>query len=287
MNEQESQNDIFKIFVDSAPVLCLSSDKNFITTYVNPYYEKIHNITLKDAVGKHIKEIIGEEGFIDNLDYYNKVLNGEIVQREASFNKMDGETHYYRATYSPIIREGKVDGISGVVLDITAEKKLELIATMDYLTNIYNRRSIDALLLQEVKKFQRYQIPLSLMIMDIDNFKSINDIFGHLQGDEVLKIISKEISKSIRETDYFGRWGGEEFIVIMPHTSGNDALILANKLRDILFNYKYDFIDKVTCSFGVVECDKNMKIEEYLEYADKSLYKAKHEGKNQSILYSH
>ena len=283
---QELENETFKTFIESAQVLCLSADKNFITTYVNPFYEKVHNITLNNAVGKHIKEIIGEEGFNDNLSYYNRALDGEIVNHDGSFQKLDGEVHYYHAVYSPIILDGKVQGITGVVVDTTSEKKLELVANTDFLTQIYNRRSIDNILEQEVKRFKRYHETLSIMIFDIDNFKSVNDTFGHLKGDEVLKIISSLISNSIRITDSFGRWGGEEFIVIMPHTSGDEALSLANKLRNLLSNYKYDFTDKITCSFGVVACSKDLEINDFLNYADESLYKAKDLGRNRAVLHN-
>ncbi|MDA7816853.1 PAS domain S-box protein [Sulfurimonas sp.] len=115
----------FKNFVESAPVLCLAADSNFITTYVNPFYEKIHNITLEQAIGKHIRDIIGEEGFHDNLEYYKRALKGYKVERKGSFEKIDGSVHHYHAIYSPIYTNKEVVGLTGVVLDITSEVEIE------------------------------------------------------------------------------------------------------------------------------------------------------------------
>lgn len=134
----------FKTFVESAQVLCLAADTNFITFYVNPFCRTVHNITLEQAVGKHIKDIIGEEGFNDNLEHYNKTLEGNIVEYHGSFTKLDGSIHHYKATYAPIYRDGVVAGITAVVLDITSEVEAEnaIKREIEYLREIRTLRGI-------------------------------------------------------------------------------------------------------------------------------------------------
>ncbi len=179
--------------------------------------------------------------------------------------------------------EIKCNKLNNLLSEKTEE--LELLANYDDLTKVYNRRSMNNMMTLEMSRLKRYKHPLSILLMDVDNFKSINDAYGHQKGDEVLKEISSEISKLIRKTDHFGRWGGEEFVLVMPHTKIEDALLMANKLCNFLADYKYNFIDKVTCSFGVVACDKDIEINESLHFADLALYKAKKLGKNQVIAW--
>lgn len=124
-NIEEIYHNTFKTFVESAPILCLAADSSFITFYVNPFYQKIHNTTLEEAKGKHIKDIIGEEGFNDNLEYYNRTLKGETVVRNGSFLKLDGSTHHYKSIYSPIFNDEEIVGITGVVLDTTSEVEMK------------------------------------------------------------------------------------------------------------------------------------------------------------------
>lgn len=142
--ENDFLNVTFKTFVESAQVLCLAADTNFITTYINPFYRKVHNITIEQAVGKHIKEIIGEEGFNDNVAYYNRALAGEAVKYDGSFTKLDGAIHHYNATYAPIYREGVVVGLTGVVLDVTSEIEFEKATKreVEYLREIKTLRGI-------------------------------------------------------------------------------------------------------------------------------------------------
>ena len=187
----------FKAFVESAPVLCLAADRDFITFYVNPFYREVHDITLEEAKGKHIKDIIGEEGFNDNLKHYNKTLEGNIVVYDGSFIKLDGKIHHYRATYAPIYVDEEVVGITGVVIDTTSEVEivrtnkelknatieLERLSRVDGLTDVHNRRYLDEHLDKAWREHIRNSLPLSVMLIDIDHFKKYNDTYGHQSGD--------------------------------------------------------------------------------------------------------
>jgi len=159
------------------------------------------------------------------------------------------------------------------------EKKLEELATKDDLTKLYNRRAINAILNRELAVAKRYKEPLSVIFFDIDHFKKINDTYGHEIGDKVLVELTNLIKKHIRKTDYFGRWGGEEFLIIAPHTDLIQAIELAEKLRTIIENNLIGGL-KITCSFGVVEMNINDDLESIMRRVDEFLYKSKEEGRN-------
>lgn len=161
------------------------------------------------------------------------------------------------------------------------QSELEKLSITDALTGLSNRRRIDEIMKKEVEKRNRLQFPLTFVILDIDDFKKINDKYGHLKGDDVLRQIAKIIAKNIRIYDSVGRWGGEEFCLILPQTSLNNALVILERLRKTIENTKHDIDEVVTCSFGVCSTE-NEKISQtqLIKKADLSLYQAKKEGKN-------
>lgn len=160
-------------------------------------------------------------------------------------------------------------------------KELLRLSTVDSLTGAYNRLKFDEELKEWTGLSKRYSTPLSLIILDFDNFKKINDTYGHLVGDNVL-IESVRLFKScIRETDIFARWGGEEFTILLPNTDLSNATNLAERLRSKIANYKFKDVGQVTCSFGVANMNFNDNIENFLQKVDKMLYVSKNSGKNQ------
>jgi diguanylate cyclase (GGDEF)-like protein len=170
-----------------------------------------------------------------------------------------------------------------------ANARLELIAITDQLTGAYNRRYIMREIEQELSRSVRHSLPMSITMIDIDNFKDINDTHGHQVGDEVLKEVVQVLSSSIRTSDLLGRYGGEEFIIIAPLTGHQEALILAERLRETVskwpFETTYGFI-KLTISLGVAtydgktEASQGAILEQLLAQADEELYKAKAAGRN-------
>lgn len=166
------------------------------------------------------------------------------------------------------------------------EKKLSNLANKDSLTNIYNRRRIEELCENEIKRTNRYENNLSLIFFDINDFKVINDKLGHHKGDEVLLKIANTISQNIRSSDYFGRWGGDEFLIVLPQAditkTKHIIKTLENKLNDIDFNLKNDI--KISCSFGLAQYEKGDTLDTLLKKADDSMYKIKNEyRKNKSL----
>jgi polar amino acid transport system substrate-binding protein len=160
------------------------------------------------------------------------------------------------------------------------EKELNLVANIDSLTNIYNRRKIESLYNREINRVRRYKRELSIIFFDIDNFKLINDQLGHAIGDEVLIKLSIVIKNNIRSSDFFGRWGGEEFIVILPETDKLKATNMAHILKEKVNSTDFNIERSVTCSFGVSKFVETDSEDSLLTRADRAMYYTKRNGKN-------
>jgi diguanylate cyclase len=160
-------------------------------------------------------------------------------------------------------------------------------AMYDSLTGMPNREAYQQRLEQEAQRIKRYGGKLSLMVCDVDLFKRINDAYGHLAGDKVLRIIAKSLQRNLRSTDFIARFGGEEFVALMPETSTNEAKIVAEKMRRRIeespFNFKKEPV-QVTVSFGISEFAEGESAAEVFSRADKALYEAKNNGRNQVQL---
>jgi polar amino acid transport system substrate-binding protein len=160
------------------------------------------------------------------------------------------------------------------------EEKLYKAATIDMLTKLYNRSHIDTVFQEHLLSTKRYKIPLSIIFFDIDGFKKINDTYGHNLADTVLIDLANLTKQSIRTTDYVGRWGGEEFLVILPQTSIDQATIAAQHLKERIENFKFQIDQKVTCSFGVTNILENDTQNSAITRADNLMYYVKAHGKN-------
>lgn len=167
------------------------------------------------------------------------------------------------------------------ITDMEEEAKiLEKLATTDPLTKIYNRLKLNELLSFEIKKSDRYKLPLSLVMFDIDHFKDINDTYGHDIGDEVLVKLCEVVSANVRETDVFARWGGEEFMLMLPNTDLEGAKSTAESLRKIIETTNFGKAGRVTASFGISEYRLESNARDMLKRVDDALYEAKKRGRN-------
>lgn len=159
-------------------------------------------------------------------------------------------------------------------------QQLQQQADHDALTSLYNRRKFNTLCGNEILRARRYQTPMALIMLDIDRFKCVNDSFGHLAGDQVLVELSNVVGARMRESDTLARWGGEEFMVLAPHTELAQALILAEQIRGVIEQTRFSSVGRVTCSFGVTEHCEHDTVERLIDRADAALYHAKHGGRN-------
>jgi diguanylate cyclase (GGDEF)-like protein len=166
-------------------------------------------------------------------------------------------------------------------------KQLELLATRDFLTGISNRRDFLTRVEQEERRFKRTHRPFALVLLDIDHFKRVNDTYGHACGDEVLIRVARELEKALRAQDILARWGGEEFICLLPETEVDGAVSAAEKIRSAMESLEHHCIDKgfsTTATLGVCGYDGSCAVESCFRRADAALYKGKSLGRNRVVL---
>ena len=182
-------------------------------------------------------------------------------------------------------QESKIIGSAALIRDVTAEKHMQAelrhLATSDSLTGLYNRRYLDDMLAKELERCQRYKHELSIMMFDVDHFKRFNDEHGHDQGDRVLQSMGKVVKNLMRTLDVPCRYGGEEFLVILPETNIEGAMSIAERARKTVANTEVDGLS-VTISIGVASYPHSLieNVQQFIEAADKALYKAKSDGRN-------
>ena len=163
--------------------------------------------------------------------------------------------------------------------------KIVELSSVDTLTKLYNRQHLMEVLSIETSRFKRYKIPFSLLMIDIDHFKSINDKYGHQTGDEVLVEISKSLSLDLRELDICTRFGGEEFMIVLPHTTEPETFELAERIRERV-EEKYRDGMKITISIGIsIITEQNNEILEIIRRADNALYQSKRNGRNKTTIF--
>lgn len=234
---------------------------------------------------------------------------------------MDEKWGEYITGYAPIIDEttGEVVGLVGVDFSLNhiqdvmqLVRQMSLIATLavigilsilsyyllhkyrrmdiDYMTGLYNRRYHDKCLVRAIRHAQSKDKALSLIMIDVDNFKEINDRHGHPAGDMVLKSVAQTIRKNIRDIDICSRYAGDEFVIILPTADHSSAASLANRIREQVSRLEYQIeglsFSGVTISIGIAEWKQGANAHELMEYADKALYLAKNSGKDKVINYT-
>lgn len=213
-----------------------------------------------------------------------------FISRAAKFYRLNAENKKLLEELKRI--SSNLDEIvRNKTIEIENEKqKLKELSITDELTGLCNLRYLKIRWQQEYDRFLRYSQPFSIIMGDIDNFKSINDKYGHLVGDKVLENIARILKESVRKVDVVGRYGGEEFCIITPNTREEGALILSDRIRSKIegFNFKEGNIkNKITISFGISSVTKEniVPLDELIRRADEALYYVKKIGKNKSISW--
>ncbi|MEA2100354.1 MAG: diguanylate cyclase, partial [Campylobacterota bacterium] len=241
-----------------------------ISEYMSSPLETVrYDTSIKDALNfiqkKHFKRLI-----VTNFD---GDIIGQITQEEIVAKV------YSR--WAETMRDNDVQLREVNKLLEARATKYEALSSIDSLTGIFNRSKFELELRIEIDRVHRYDSgTFSLIFFDIDHFKSINDNFGHLEGDNALKEIAKLIKSHIRSTDTLARWGGEEFVVIMPQTSLKQIQTVAEIFRKVISETTFNLIGKITCSFGVSEFKKDDNAQSVILRADKAMYMAKENGRD-------
>lgn len=215
------------------------------------------------------------------LEYFNDLDDCWYQLQESMISWFDGRI----AKYSIAVDISKLKETQNALAEAHAElslksKELARLVDTDEVTGLSNRRRLYDVLALESERTKRYGPPLSIFLVDIDRFKSVNDSFGHLAGDQVLRVMADILRQGVRKVDTPGRWGGEEFIVICPNTTAADAAKLAEKLRTAINNNDFPVAGRQTCSFGVAQLRSDESAESLFGRADAALYRAKEAGRD-------
>lgn len=260
---------------------------------INEAAKQIFHIKDEDLRGFPLNTLVPSQYRTKHHKYVDGFKHSQIdsrpMQSRASVRglRRDGTEFPIEVTISKIKVEDKLE-MTAVIRDISEKNRLldELVkaAQEDPLTGLYNRRFMSESIMNELLRTQRYNRSFSIIMADIDYFKKVNDTYGHDCGDNALILISKLLSKSLRDSDIISRLGGEEFLILLPETDLEKSLDIAEKLRSTIESFDLNCgnkIIKLTMSFGVKEClNDEIDISRILKSVDLALYEAKSQGRN-------
>ncbi len=243
-------------------------------------------LVIERKLGQPLKAL---SRYISNIKY-NQLPGQEFVLAHrkpdelgnlvATLNQMTGALRDAKAENDDLLGQLKLSNQNLEAQVSERTRELEQIAMSDKLTGLANRRKLDQDLSQETERKSRYGTPLSVILMDIDWFKNINDRYGHLCGDEVLIKLAATLRKHTRHADLAGRWGGEEFMIICHHTQLAGANALAQSLQYEINSMIFPVAGHISCSFGVAELAVQETLEDFIQRVDSYLYHAKQRGRN-------
>ncbi|HIF9189790.1 TPA: sensor domain-containing diguanylate cyclase [Photobacterium damselae] len=282
--ELTEEHKLYRDIVDQH-VPIVDTDLKGVITRINDAMCNLSGFRRNDVVGKH-SSIFHHNSTQpkDFVDMWRKISDGQSWNGEFHNQQRDGESYWLRSYISPRYdADGKKVGYISVSSDISDKKRLETISNKDALTGLSNRSKLNRSLEGEFQRAERYLVPFSVLLIDIDHFKSVNDKYGHLVGDNILVEVSNLLRFNVRQTDCVGRWGGEEFMIICPNTELEEAVIVAEKLRHNVDLYCFEEVKNLTISIGVTPFDSSRSIQQMLENADQNLYKAKSLGRNKVV----
>ncbi|MEA3372684.1 MAG: PAS domain S-box protein [Campylobacterota bacterium] len=262
------------------------TDKNGVITYVNDAFVAHTGYKHTELIGQNAGMLKSGE---HDRDFYKKlwetILAGKTYRNIFVNRKKDQSLYYEEETITPIFDERQnIRNFIATGTDITErikmEAELQRRATTDQLTGVYNRHRGNELIESEIERVKRYKSGFAVIMFDIDNFKKVNDTYGHDTGDYVLRQLSKIVAMQIRKSDALLRWGGEEFIVIVPHIGKDEAIAFAEKLRSEIEAYRFDTAGSITISVGASVHQKDEGKSSLLKRVDDALYEAKAAGRN-------
>jgi diguanylate cyclase (GGDEF)-like protein/PAS domain S-box-containing protein len=287
VNEQSYLLDTMLNNID-AHIYVKDCERTFI--YVNARVAELFGDKAENIIGKKDTDILPKEVAEHFYQSDKKVFetNKKQVIEETTHNE-DGETCHYISTKVPFNQPDKLPALIGFSSDVTELFKLKeefkQLANTDPLTNLYNRRFFTEKAEKEYQRAKRYSLSTTLISIDIDHFKSINDKFGHPAGDQVLIEVANQLQENLRQTDILARIGGEEFSILLPETSTKSAIAFAERIREAQSKLKItgEWQGEITLSVSIgvssfLSSDK--AFDDLFSRADKALYEAKNSGRN-------
>ncbi|MFC1668935.1 diguanylate cyclase [Spirochaetota bacterium] len=301
----DSLNDMLKKFefiVNTSNEFMTLINRDYEYEAANLAYCNAHNRKQKDIVGKTVAEIWGDEKSEIIKGYIQECFAGRQVHYESWFEFPALGLRCFEVYCYPYIEKGVTTNMVVISRDITARKKMEERVFVDPLTGLYNYRYLMQRIEEEFERATRYRINLSVLFIDIDFFKDVNDKLGHQIGNDVLSQIANILFtstettisgyRSLRKADIVSRFGGEEFVILLPETVKGDATLIADRIRSGVEKCEFEHYRdnpevKITVSIGVSNFpdDRSANSGDLLKKADLAMYDAKNKGRNRVSVY--
>jgi diguanylate cyclase (GGDEF)-like protein/PAS domain S-box-containing protein len=308
MNDYTDESYLYKFVIENIKDIIWELDSNLVYTFISK--------SCKEATGYEPEEMIRtcmlnyltpESKEYIAQKYRDRMKSGEDIRKsnlyDVQFICKDGTIIWFEVSAKPVIKDNGIAGYIGVSRDVSVKKayeeemkryidelqqantKLDNLATFDLLTGAYNRRKFVFFVELSIEKKVKYTSPFSIIMFDIDFFKRVNDNFGHKTGDRILQEITAIVKHKLRESDKIFRWGGEEFIILLPETPLKNAFNVAEKVRKSIEHYDFGIDHNVvTISLGVGEYILNDNIDQFVSRVDNALLRAKSNGRNRTEL---
>jgi diguanylate cyclase (GGDEF)-like protein/PAS domain S-box-containing protein len=306
----------YRAIVESSgvPMVLTDYEPGGEVLYANQRAQELFQIEGKEAIGRPATDFYQDpeqrQAFLLELQNQGKVDGFELALRAASGEQLDllvsaRIIHYQgipailstfqdvteqRRRMDALIQERQAAESARKTAEITARQlqsaleTLEQLATTDELTGALNRRRFIELMQRELNLARRYTRPAALILFDLDGFKQANDLYGHVAGDEVLRFLSNLLHENLRQTDYLVRWGGDEFVILTPETTHEQAGLLGEKVRALIAGATFPVVGKMTASLGLTMLRPDDSIDEVVRRADRALYQAKNQGGNCLVI---
>ncbi len=240
---------------------------------INASFCRIVGSDCRDIRGKNLNDV-----FPELMRKLKKATKSGKNRERFSCSRTGEEKHYllFISRHEDII----IVTLNEVTQMVEYERKLTEMSLTDHLTGLKNRRAVEDILSMEMEIARRYERPLCFALIDVDHFKKVNDTYGHDVGDEVLKKLARILKEDLRSPDVLGRWGGEEFALILPETDIKGAEVLCERLREAVEKTTFDKVNKITISIGLTQFKKEDTMNSLVKRADEALYEAKAKGRN-------
>lgn len=288
--ELQEREEIMRRMTGAANDAVVMIDEHDAVTFWNQAAEKIFGYAAEEVMGRSLHDLIMPERYRGQyapaFANFSETGTGQFVgeTREVAAQRRDGSEFPAELSLSAVKVRGGWRAI-GLARDISdrkrAEEALKLLATTDQLTGVANRRKFDEVLDAEAKRSSRHGHPLTLLLIDVDFFKAVNDKYGHQVGDQVLVELARLVSENVRSNDHFARWGGEEFILLATDCDEACMEHFAEKLRGLIAAHPFPEVKRITCSFGLSGLRPGDTTANLVARADEALYRAKSLGRNQ------
>jgi len=322
MDDLVAKLPLLQVIIDRVGIGIVVVDREHNIVVWNSFMESYSEVKAKEVLGKNLFTSFPELP----RNWLERKIQNVFMLKNFSFTSWEHRPYLFRfqhnrpitggaehmrqnCTFLPIKNENnnEIDYVCITLFDATdisvyenmlkeAVKSLAKVSNQDSLTGVYNRRYLEISMGREFNRAQRYGHPFSAIILDLDHFKNINDSFGHAAGDEVLKVISARIHEALRTPDTLGRFGGEEFVIVLPETDLASAASIAERLRKtieekpVIFqnDMLYEDIEiKVSASIGVTSLrNDTLDYQTMIQEADTALYQSKEHGRNQVTIFS-